>query len=149
MPLVSPDPVDGVIQDNSGCQNTIGYVIDLKPSGGGAACWLELEARHRNRNDLMHGGIMAILLDVACGYAASLSFDAASIAPVLTVSLNLHYVAPVAGGRVTAIATVSGGGRKICYANGELRDSDGALIASAAGVFRRISKRPDAGLGPE
>jgi len=90
----------------------------------------------------MHGGIMAILLDVACGYAASLSFDAGIIAPVLTVSLNLQYIAPVHNGRVIAIGKVSGGGRKLCYVNGELRDETGMLIASAAGVFKRISKRP-------
>ena len=122
MPSVPPDPVDGVIQDHSGCQNTIGYVIDLKPDQGDAGCWLELQPAHLNRNDLMHGGIMAILLDVACGYAASLSFDAGAIAPVLTVSLNLQYIAPVHKGRVTAIGKVSGGGRKLCYVNGELRD---------------------------
>ena len=142
MPLVPPESVEGTIQDNSGCQNTIGYVIDLKPTRGDAACWLTLGPGHLNRNGLMHGGIMAILLDVACGYAASLLFDAGTIAPVLTVSLNMHYVAPVAEGRVTATGVVSGGGRKICYANGELRDDDGTLIASAAGVFKRITKRP-------
>lgn len=142
MPLVPPES-DGIIQDNSGCQNTIGYVIDLKPMGAGTACWLDLGPGHMNRNGLMHGGIMAILLDVACGYAASLSFDAGSIAPVLTVSLNMQYIAPAAGGRVTAIGHVKGGGHKICYANGELRDRDGTLIASAAGVFKRISKKPD------
>ncbi len=142
MPLAPPESENGTIQDNSGCQNTIGYVIDLNPADGGAGCWLDLGAPHMNRNGLMHGGIMAILLDVACGYAASLSFDVKTLAPVLTVSLNMHYVASVADGRVLAIGQVTGGGRKICYATGELRDTKGRLIASAAGVFKRINQRP-------
>lgn len=140
MPLVPPEPVDGLLQDNSGCQSTIGYVIDLSPETGDAACWLDIEPGHLNRNGLLHGGIMTILLDVACGYAASLSYDASTIAPVFTVSLNMSYVAPAGVGRVTAIGVVTGGGRKICYANGELRDKDGQLVASAACVFKRISK---------
>lgn len=141
MPL-APDPNSGIIADNSGCQNTIGYVIDISPETGGAACFLDIAPGHLNRNGLLHGGIMTILLDVACGYAASLSFDRASIAPVLTVSLNMMYVAPVGAGRVTAIGTVTGGGRKICYANGELRDDQNQLIASSSCVFKRITQRP-------
>ena len=144
MPLVPPDPGGETYLDHSGCQATIGYVIDLNPPSGGAACWLDIKPGHLNRNNLLHGGVMAILLDVACGYAASLSFDRGSIAPVLTVSLSMQYIAAAAGGRVTATGRVSGGGRKICYANGELRDDAGDLIASAAGVFKRISKRPEA-----
>jgi len=62
----------------------------------------------------------------------------------MTVSLNMQYVAPAQGGRVTAIGQVTGGGRKLCYANGELRDDQGVLVASAAGVFKRITKGPGA-----
>ena len=143
MPLAPPDAVNGIIEDNSGAQKTIGYVIDLSPTGGGAACFLDITPGHLNRNGMLHGGIMTILLDVACGYAASLSFDQTAIAPVLTISLNMSYVAPVAEGRVTAIGTVTGSGRKICYVNGELRNYNNRLIASAACVFKRISQRPD------
>jgi len=131
-----------VILNHSGCQNTIGYVIDLKPEHGGAACWLDIRPGHLNRNDLLHGGIMAMLLDIACGCAASKVFDETTLAPVLTVSLNMHYVAPVYSGRVTATGKVSGGGRKLAFADGELRADDGKLIASAAGVFKRITTRP-------
>jgi acyl-coenzyme A thioesterase 13 len=139
---LAPDPNSGIIADNSGCQKTIGYVIDLDPEIGGAACFLDIGSGHLNRNGLLHGGIMTILLDVACGYAASCSFDRASLAPVLTVSLNMLYIAPVGMGRVTATGLVTGGGRKICYANGELRNDHNQLVASAACVFKRITKRP-------
>ena len=142
MPLAPPEAPNGIIADNSGAQKTIGYVIDLSPKGGGAACFLDIGPGHLNRNGLLHGGIMTVLLDVACGYAASLSFDQTKIAPVLTVSLNMSYVAPAGEGRVTAIGRVTGGGHKICYANGELRDQKGQLVASAACVFKRISQRP-------
>ena len=148
MPLVPPESSSGIIKDNSGCQNTIGYVINLRPKTGGAVCLLDIRPGHLNRNGMLHGGIMTILLDVACGYAASLSFDSTMIAPVLTVSLNMAYVAPVGAGRVIATGTVTGGGRKICHANGELRDDNNALIASAACVFKRITHPQQAKSGP-
>ena len=85
MPLAPPEPDDGTLLDHSGCQETIGYVIDLKPEKGGAACWLDIGPGHLNRNNLLHGGIMAMMLDVACGYAASLSYDAETIAKKLLV----------------------------------------------------------------
>ncbi|MCF6232589.1 MAG: PaaI family thioesterase [Rhodobacteraceae bacterium] len=137
-----PEAPSGIIEDNSGAQKTIGYVIDLRPDAGDVACMLDVLPKHLNRNGMLHGGIMTILLDVACGYAASLSFDQTKIAPVLTVSLNMSYVAPGGEGRVTAIGKVAGGGHKICYANGELRDESGQLIASAACVFKRVNQRP-------
>ena len=82
-----------------------------------------------------------MLLDIACGYAASRWFDEDTLAPVLTVSLNVQYVAPVWSGRVIATGKVTGGGRKLGYANGELRDDKDQLVASASGVFKRISAR--------
>jgi len=69
LPLAPPEIPDGIIKDNSGAQNTIGYVIDLRPADGEAVCWLDITPGHLNRNGLLHGGIMTILLDVACGAA--------------------------------------------------------------------------------
>ena len=140
--MAVPEGTKAVAQDHSGCREAIGYVIDVNPPEGDAACWLDIGPTHISRNNLLHGGLMATLLDVACGNAASLSYEKGVHVPVLTVSLNILYVAPVGSGRVTATGRVSGGGRKICYASGELRDSDGNLIASATGVFKRFTKRP-------
>jgi acyl-coenzyme A thioesterase PaaI-like protein len=41
---------------------------------------------------------------------------------------------------VTATAQPTGGGRSISYVNGELRDEEGQLLATAAGIFKRIRK---------
>ncbi len=143
MPSAPPEPAEGLILNHSGCQEAVGYVIDLNPPiGGGVSCWLDIAPRHLNRNGILHGGYMAMLLDIACGYAASMVYDAENLALMLTVSLNTSYVAPVQSGRVTAIGRVTGHGRSICHASGELRDGDDRLIATATGVFKRTSPRP-------
>ena len=142
MPLAPPDPDDNRDRRPSGCQDSVGYVVEMDPDGEHVSCWLDIQPQHLNRNDLLHGGFTAMLLDIACGYAASLHYDPDNLALVLTVSLSTQYIAPARGGRVTARGRVSGGGRSLCHASGELRDGDGTLIATATGVFKRIAKEP-------
>ncbi|WP_246043989.1 PaaI family thioesterase [Ruegeria sediminis] len=121
----------------SGCQNAVGYEIDLCDPDGFARCHLDIGPGHLNSQDVLHGGVIAMLLDVACGNAASAFFDREEHPVVLTISLNTSYVSAVRQGRVTAIGRPAGGGSKLAYVNGELHHEDGTLIATAAGVFKR------------
>ncbi len=120
----------------SGCQNAVGFEVDLSDPDGFARCHLTITENHLNSQGIVHGGIIAILLDVACGNTASAWFDRDEHPVVLTLSLNTSYVSAVSQGRVTAVARPSGGGRKLAYVNGELHAEDGTLIATAAGVFK-------------
>jgi len=125
----------------SGAELMVGYHIDLNDPSGRATVTLDIEAKHRNRNGTLHGGIHAMMLDAAAGFAASrhLSGEGALV-QVLTLSLNTSYIAAVAEGRVVATGSVMGGGYKIVYATAEIRDDDGRVLSSAAGVFKRIGK---------
>ncbi len=121
----------------SGCQNAVGFEVDLSDPDGFARCHLTITEDHLNSQGIVHGGIIAMLLDVACGNTASAWFDRDEHPVVLTLSLNTSYVSAVSQGRVTAFARPSGGGRKLAYVNGELHAEDGSLIATAAGMFKR------------
>ncbi len=121
----------------SGCQNAVGFEVDLSDPDGFARCHLTITEDHLNSQGIVHGGIIAMLLDVACGNTASAWFDRDEHPVVLTLSLNTSYVSAVSQGRVTAVARPAGGGRKLAYVNGELHADDGTLIATAAGVFKR------------
>lgn len=123
----------------SSCRNAVGFEVDLSDPDGCAKCHLTIREDHLNSQGIVHGGIIAMLLDVACGNTASAWFDRDEHPVVLTLSLNTSYVSAVSGGRVTAVAKPSGGGRKLAYVNGELHAEDGTLIATAAGVFKRRS----------
>lgn len=125
----------------SGCQNAIGFEVDLSDPDGHARCHLTIRADHLNSQGILHGGIIAMLLDVACGNTASAWFDRDEHPLVLTLSLNTSYVAAVRQGRVTATGRATGGGRTLAYVTGELHSDDGTLIATAAGVFKRTTKR--------
>lgn len=121
----------------SGCQSAVGFDVDISDPDGCARAGLTIGDAHLNSQGILHGGMIATLLDVACGNTASARFDREAHPPVLTLSLNISYVAGASGGRVTATGRYTGGGRNLAYVSGELRAEDGALLATAAGVFKR------------
>jgi len=132
----------GIIRDETGAQRLIGYVLDVGAGDGTARCWLDLDHRHLNRHDRLHGGIAATMLDNASGAVCSLSMDPTGRHPWLTLAMNVNYLAPGLPGRITATARISGGGRRTRFVEAELRHEDGTLIATSTGVFQPIRSAP-------
>jgi acyl-coenzyme A thioesterase 13 len=126
------------IRNETGTQKLVGYVIEVGHPDGTARCWLDLDERHLNRHNVLHGGIATMLLDSASGAAGSLTVDNTGRAPFLTVSLTTQFVASGKLGRVTAVGRVTGGGRSLKYITAELHHGDGTLIATSTGVFKRV-----------
>ena len=116
----------------------VGYETEVYPAQGYSRAYLTLESRHLNRLGLLHGGIVSMLLDVACGNTASANFDPVNHATLVTVSLNTTYIAPARNGRVVATGRYVGGGKTMAYVNGELHDQAGTLLATASAVFKRV-----------
>ena len=101
-------------------------------------CTVELDVTgdHLNRSGVVHGGVLMTLLDVACGDAGTWSEAQDGARLCVTLDLTTSFVAPALSGRLTTVATVSGGGRKIFFARAEVRDEDGKLLAMGQGSFR-------------
>lgn len=126
------------IRDETGTQRLVGYVLEVGHPDGCARCWLDLDERHLNRHNVLHGGIATTMMDNASGATGSLSVDASGLAPFLTISLNTQFIAPGMPGRVTAVGKITGGGRSLKYISSELHHEDGTLIAASTGVFKRV-----------
>lgn len=126
--------------EDPGCQQMVGYETTIDRRTGTCTVTLDLQPQHLNRHGILHGGMTATLLDVVCGNTASQFFDAENHAALVTVSLNISYVAAATGGRVTARAKATGGGASIAHIHGELLDAEGKLLATATGIFKRIRK---------
>lgn len=126
------------IRNEPGTQRLVGYVIDVGHADGCARCWLDLDERHLNRHNVLHGGIATMLLDSASGATGSMTVDPKGLAPFLTVSLTTQFIAPGRPGRVTAVGRITGGGRALKYIAAELTHEDGTLIATSTGVFKRV-----------
>lgn len=66
--------VGGIEISDPGCQNMVGYETIIDASGI-CTVTLEVEARHLNRHGILHGGMVATVMDVACGNTAAQYFD--------------------------------------------------------------------------
>lgn len=99
---------------------------------GVAEVALALEPHLRNRGNVMHGGAIFSLVDIAMGLACSSShgFEQRSV----TIECKINYVRGVADGEVTCVSTVLHAGRRTLVVEAEVRQDD-KLVAKAQGTF--------------
>ena len=105
--LVAVDPQAGTIE----------VEFDAKPDFG-------------NPSGFIQGGFIAAMLDDTLGPAAFAMTGGGRL--TTTINLHVHYVRPVAPGRVTARAKVVNIGASIAFMEGELFDAAGKLSATAS-----------------
>lgn len=140
MTIVPPEDALTFQIEDPGVQQLVGYKTTIDQRDGSCVVTLDLEPQHLNRHGILHGGMVATVLDVVCGNTASQFFDSKNHAPLVTISLTLSYVAAAKAGQITARARTTGGGASIAHVFGELVDEEGQLLATATGVFKRIRK---------
>lgn len=76
------------------------------------------------QHGFVHAGIVAMIVDTACGYAALTMMP--SDAAVLTTEFKLHLLSPAKGDRFIAAGRVVRPGRKLMVCLGEVFAEDGA-----------------------
>lgn len=118
-------------------QELLGYRLVEWETDWAAIAYV-IDPAHLNRVDRLHGGVLATLLDAACGFSGCYSSDPTRPLACVTLSLTVNYVASVTAGRLVAEGRRTGGGRMIFFAEGAVRDESGRLIASSTGAFRYL-----------
>ena len=110
----------------------------------------EVEIQLPFRDDLtqqhgfFHGGLVAAILDSACGYAA-LSLMPAEAA-VLTVEYKINFVSPARGERLIALGRVTKPGRILTVCAGDVVAPDGGqdkVVATMLATIMALYERPD------
>lgn len=85
---------------------------------------------------MMHGGIVATLLDEAMSWAV---IDRGYLA--VTAKMDVHFRRPVpVSESLTVIGRVERDRRRAIEASGEIRNREGTVLASATGLFMRVSE---------
>lgn len=103
---------------------------------------LALEPQHLNRSGVVHGGVLATLLDAACGYSGCYPLEPGRRRRAVTLALTTTYLGQAAGGVITCSATRRGGGRTVFMASGEVRDDADRLLAIGEATYRYIADPP-------
>lgn len=110
-----------------------GFGISIEHAAAGEV-GLGWEARpdHRNLQGLVHGGILATLVDIAMGLAVR-----TVVGPTrrhVTIDL-VHYVRPARPGRLEALGSVVRVGTNVGFAEGSVMDAAGRLLIRASGTY--------------
>lgn len=121
----------------SGVERTLGYRRTFW-SEEKATLELDLDERHMNVNDMVHGGIYATMIDDATGYAVCWSSATKRAKPSATLALTVEFVGVPTTARIIATAWKKGGGASISFAGAEVRDSAGTLLATGGATYRHF-----------
>jgi uncharacterized protein (TIGR00369 family) len=130
-----PSPADLHTDPPSGFRQLVGYRI-ADWSEGAARLTLNIGPRHLNRSDVVHGGVLATVMDAAGGHAGCYCPYPGRVRRSVTVSLTANFIAPATSGAISARSYVRGGGKHIFVASIEVHDAKGTLLAVGEGVYR-------------
>ena len=92
---------------------------------------------HFNSWNGIHGGVVMTLLDIALS-SASRALDPAC-SGATTVEMKTNFLS-IARGAVVGEGRAQRAGRSLIYAEGELRDAAGSVLAKANGTFKLIHR---------
>jgi uncharacterized protein (TIGR00369 family) len=104
---------------------------------GRAVFTLEVKPHHKQIHDVVHGGILASLVDTTAAIAAY------TVVPkgveLATLELKINYLEPVPGGTIRADARVLRSGRNFVVTECEIFNESGSLAAKALLTFSAAS----------
>lgn len=106
----------------------------------GLATWrLTVEEQHLRTHGILHGGVVATLLDTAMGRAVSTLCREDQCA--VTAQLNVNFLRPSwSGETLTVTGEVQHSGRQTAVARGEIRTATGVLVATGSGTFMFVAR---------
>jgi len=93
--------------------------------------------------EMVHGGAIASLVDVAATAAAWAHPDSSVVARGSTVGFSLNFLAPGLGCDLVADARIVKRGRSLCICEVAVEDGDGSSIARALVTYRLSSPRKE------
>lgn len=111
--------------------STMGFEsFELTPDGE-IVVTLTPQEFHYNPIGMVHGGIMATLLDTVCGSAVHATLPAGVLYTSLDLSVKFLRAVTVASGTIECRGRVVHRGSRIALAEGTIVDSRGKLLATA------------------
>ena len=119
-----------------GTENPLGLKVVFQRDADRVYTEYKVDERRAGFDGLIHGGILAALLDETMGWAAALAFNRMCV----TAEMTIRYVKPVrVGATLVVSAKPASCSRRLCVTEGEIRDADATLYTRATGKFLRLS----------
>ncbi|CAN7443406.1 PaaI family thioesterase [Rossellomorea sp. LjRoot5] len=140
--LIMKQLLVGIQRKNSGENGSIiggVFAMDRKMEDGNFEVSIPITPVTHNSLEIVHGGVTATLVDTAMGTLANMILPEGYGA--VTTNLNVHYLAPGVGERLTAHATVVHQGSKTIVVDGKVVSSEGKIVAHSTGSFFIFRKK--------
>ena len=129
---------------------TLGAAIE-RVAPGEVDLSLPFRADLTQQHGYLHAGVIAAVVDSACGYAALTLMERG--AAVLSVEFKVQLLAPARASLFRALGRVVRAGRTLTVVHGELRavdegatgnhEADGEVVALMTGTMMSVRDRPD------
>lgn len=97
---------------------------------------LDVDECHLQPFRIVHGGVIATLIDTATFWAAFGPLPESD--GLVNVDLKLNYLSAVRSGRLTATGRLIRGGRTISYAEATIVGSDGEMVAHGTSTLMAL-----------
>lgn len=105
----------------------------------GATVALDLDERHFQPFGVVHGGVLATLIDTATFWAAFLRLP--PDAGLVNIDLKLNYLQPANDGRLTATGRCIRPGRTLSYTEAYVHNARGELLAHGTSTLMALPGR--------
>ncbi|MCU1667717.1 MAG: thioesterase superfamily protein [Blastococcus sp.] len=94
---------------------------------------------------VVHGGLVSALLDTVAGWAVQTTLPEGS--GITSIELTVNFLRPVyvSSGPLTAVGAVVRPGRRVAFAEGQVRNAIGRVVATATSSLLVIPLQPEAG----
>jgi acyl-CoA thioesterase len=94
---------------------------------------LDVQPHHLNPGGIVHGGVLATILDAAIGLA--LRSKLGMVTEHVTIELDVHYLSPARTGALVARGRAVRVGGRVSYGEADLFADDGRLVAKGTATF--------------
>lgn len=132
--MLDPE-LEGAIRARTGASAFVGWMgMQLGALDDGASeIRLSIRPHHLNPGGILHGGVVATLLDAAIGLAHRTKLGTGR--NHVTLELHVNYIRAAGDGTVLARGRAVSSGERVGYGEGELTDAAGRLLARASATF--------------
>ena len=140
-PIINPEYVRRLKEMtlNASYPRLIGMTLD-DIAIDGVTISLEIDPqRHLQPFGIVHGGVLASLIDSATFWAAFMRLPAD--AGLVNIDLKLNYLQPVVAGRLTAAGRCIRPGRTLSYTEAHVYDASGELLAHGTSTLMALPGR--------
>lgn len=113
--------------------------VKMVERGKGSAVFsFTTRAQDLNAQGVVHGGVLAGLMDLLLAMAAGAHPEPAARRFSITLSMTINFVGAAAPGRLICRGREVGGGSRTVFCEGRIETEAGELIATGQGSFKLL-----------